>query len=62
MHSNYQWQKHQTDERIQQRLQESQRHRLANQQQDTQPHESTARSILRLPLRLVTAVLRIGSY
>lgn len=59
MNSNYEWQQQQTNQRIQKHMRESQQHRMSKQQTDSARQDSS-KSILRLPLRLVTAILTLG--
>ncbi len=58
MNGNYEWQQQQTNQRIQKRMQESQQHRMSKQEKSS-PRESSAGSIFRMPLRLVTAILSL---
>ena len=59
MNSNYEWQKQQTQQRIQKRMQESHQHRKSKQQNGRQD-EGSSQSIIRLPLRLITAIFSLG--
>ena len=59
MNSNYEWQKQQTQQRIQKRMQESHQHRKSKQQ-NARPDEGSSQSIIRLPLRLITAIFSLG--
>lgn len=59
MNSNYEWQQQQTNQRIQKHMRESQQHRMSKQQTDSARQDSS-KNILRLPLRLVTAILTLG--
>ena len=58
MNSNYEWQKQHTQQRIQKRMRESQQHQMSKRQNDS-TGENAAQSIIRLPLRLVTAILHL---
>ncbi len=60
MNSNYEWQQQQTNQRLQKRRQEAHQHRLSKQQDANSQSPGSARSIIRLPLRLVTALLGLG--
>jgi hypothetical protein len=59
MNNNYEWQQQHTNQRIQKRLRDSQQHCMSKKQKD-QARQDSAQSIIRLPLRLVTAILSLG--
>ena len=60
MDSNHQWQKHRVDERVNSRRKEAETHRMIKQAQNEPPRDSVVRAIVRLPVRLVTALFGVG--
>jgi len=60
MDSNSQWQKHRVDERLNARRKEADMQRMIKQKRDDAPRTGVMRSLVRLPGRLVTAVLGLG--
>jgi hypothetical protein len=59
MHGNYEWQQNQVKQQINKRMRESEQHRLARRE-DKSADKGAAHSVIRLPLRLVTAILHLG--
>lgn len=57
MDSNYHWQKHQANERINARRRDAEAQRLLKQNEPQRP--GVMRSLVRIPGRLATAVLNI---
>lgn len=55
MNSNYEWQEQYTNQRLQQRRQESRQHRLSKQHEEVSSNEAS--SIIRFPARLVNFLL-----
>lgn len=58
MNGNYEWQQQQAKQRVQKQLRVSQQHRLSKQQKGA-PQTDSTQSIIRLPLRLVTALFSL---
>ena len=58
MNGSYEWQRQQAQQRIHNRYQESQQHRLSKQQNGgTDSEQDTIRSEAQLPLRLISTIL-----
>jgi hypothetical protein len=58
MNSNFEWQQQQTKQRIQKRMGDGHRHRLAKKESDS-PASNAAHTAFRLPMRLVTAIFAL---